>query len=73
MDQKEICVLIKHCFLKGKNEVQTEAFFKKYYKESAPSAATIRYWFAEFKLGHFNIKDGKRAGIPDEAVTSKSN
>jgi len=51
MDKKEFRVLIKHCYLMGKNTVQTKAWLDKCYPDSAPGKSTIIDWFAEFKRG----------------------
>jgi len=37
MDKTEFRVLIKHCFLMGKNTVQAQQWLEKCYPDSAPS------------------------------------
>lgn len=72
MDQREFRVLIKHCFLMGKNTVQAEQWLQKCYPTSAPSKTTICRWYSEFKFGRTNTDDAERSGRPIEAVTNEN-
>ena len=51
MDKNESHVLIKHCYLMGKNTVQAQQWLKKCYPDCAPSETTICRWYADFKRG----------------------
>ncbi|XP_055307605.1 histone-lysine N-methyltransferase SETMAR-like, partial [Sitodiplosis mosellana] len=52
----------------GKNTVQAEEWLQKCYPGSAPSIATIKRWFADFKRGRTDTDDAERSGRPNEAV-----
>ena len=47
MEKSEFRVLIKHCFLMGKNTVQEKEWLDKYYLDSAPLKTTIKRWYAD--------------------------
>jgi len=72
MEQKEFRVLIKHCFLVGKNAIRTQEWLKKYYSTSAPSKITICQWFRELKCGRTSTDDAPRPRRPIEAVISEN-
>nr|XP_042912547.1 protein GVQW3-like [Parasteatoda tepidariorum] len=72
MEKTEFRVLIKHCFLMGKNTVQAKQWIDKCYPDSCPSKATICRWFAEFKRGRTDTNDAERSGRPVEAVTPEN-
>lgn len=72
MDEKEFRVLIKHCFLMGKNTVQAKQWLDKCYSDSAPSAATVKRWYADFKRGRADTNDGERSGRPNSAVVPEN-
>ena len=72
MEKTEFRVLIKHCFLMGKNTVQAKQWIEKCYPDSCPSKATICRWFAEFKRGRTDTNDAERSGRPVEAVTPEN-
>ena len=42
MEKSEFCVLIKHCFLMGKNTVQAKQWLDKCYSDSAPSETMVK-------------------------------
>ena len=44
MDKQEFRVLIKHCFLMGKNTVEEKQWLDKRYGDSAPEKTTIIDW-----------------------------
>ncbi|XP_055302592.1 histone-lysine N-methyltransferase SETMAR-like [Sitodiplosis mosellana] len=52
----------------GKNTDQAEEWLQKCYPGSAPSIATIKRWFADFKRGRTDTDDAERSGRPNEAV-----
>ena len=57
MYKKEFRVLIKYCFLRGKNTVEAKQWLEKLYGDSAPGKSTIIDWYAEFKRGRTNTDD----------------
>lgn len=72
MEKKEFRVLIKYCFLKGKNTVEAKAWLDKEFPGSAPGKSTIIDWYAKFKRGEMSTEDGERSGRPKEAVTDEN-
>lgn len=72
MDSKEYRVLIKHCFLTGKNTIEAKEWLDNYYNISSPSYTTVKKWYAEFKRGCTSTNDAKRPGRPNEAVTDEN-
>ncbi|XP_018349932.1 PREDICTED: histone-lysine N-methyltransferase SETMAR-like [Trachymyrmex septentrionalis] len=68
MEKKEFRVLIKHCFLMGKNTVEAKQWLDKHYGTSAPGKSTIIDWYADFKRGRTDTDDAHRSGRPNEAV-----
>lgn len=72
MDQNEFRVLIKHCFLMGKNTVETKIWLDEHYPDAAPGKSTISVWFAKFRTGHMSTENGARSGRPREAVTDEN-
>ena len=68
MDKKQFRVLIKHCFLMGKNTIEVKQWLDKHYGNSAPGKSTIIDWYAEFKRGPTNTDDAERFGRPTSAV-----
>lgn len=71
MEKSEFRVLIKHCFLMGKNTVQTKTWLDKCYGESAPSKGMVEKWIAEFKCGRASTSDAERSGRPKEVTTEE--
>lgn len=72
MDSREFRILIKHCFLMGKNTVDTKQWLDKYYGKLAPAKSTICTWFAEFKCGRSRTDDAPRSGRRNDAVNSET-
>ena len=68
MDKKEFRVLIKHCFLMGKNTVEAKQWRNKRCGDSAPGKSTIIDWYVEFKCGRTNTNDSERSGRPKLAI-----
>jgi hypothetical protein len=60
IDNKELRVSIKHCFLAKKNTVETKVWLDKHYSDSALAKSTIKNWFAKFKRGEMSIEDIKK-------------
>ena len=73
MEKSEFRVLIKHCFLMGKNSVQAKQWLDKCYPASAPSSQMVK-WFADFKRGRTNTNIGgaERSGRPNSAVVPEN-
>lgn len=72
MEKSDFRVLIKHCFLMGKNTVQTKQWLHKCYGDSCPSEATVKRWIAEFKRGRTDTNDAERSGRPNSAVVPEN-
>jgi len=72
MEQKEFRVLIKHCFLMGKNATRTQEWLEKCYVACAPSKTTICRWFRELKCDRTSTDNAPRPRRPNEAVTSEN-
>ena len=68
MNQNELRVLIKHCFLMGKNIVQAQQWLEKCYWENSPLKTTICRLYADFKRGRTNTEDAERPGRPAEVA-----
>ena len=72
MEKKEFRVLIKYCFLKGKNTVEAKTWLDNEFPDSAPGKSTIIDWYAKFKHGEMSTEDGERSGRPKEVVTDEN-
>ena len=72
METSEFRVLIKHCFLMGKNTVQAKQWLDKCYSDSAPSTTTVKRWYADFKRGRTDTNDAERSGRPNSAVVPEN-
>ena len=69
MGKKEFRVLIKHCFLMGKNTTfEAKQWLDKHYGDSAPGKSTIIDWYAEFKRGRTHTDDAERRGRQKSSV-----
>ncbi len=62
-------MLIKYCFLVGRNTVETKFWLDKHYLEFALGKSNIIDWFAEFECGRMNTNDAPHSGHPKEMVT----
>lgn len=71
MDNKEFRLLIKHCFLMGKNTTKAKQWLDKCYPGTAPSRQTVEYWFAKFKCGETSTDDAARSGRPIDATSEE--
>ena len=72
MEKSEFRVLIKHCFLMGKNTVQAKQWLDKCYSDSAPSKTTVKRWYADFKDGRTDTNDAERSGRPNSSVVPEN-
>ncbi|KAM8718055.1 hypothetical protein ACLKA7_004715 [Drosophila subpalustris] len=68
MEKAEFRVLIKHCFLTGKNTVEAKTWLNKHYEDSAPGKSTICDWYSKFKRGRTSTEDSKRSGRPKDVI-----
>ena len=68
MEKSALCVLIKHCFLMGKNSVLAKQWLDKCYSDSAPLKTMVKRWYADFKPGCKDTNDAERSGCPNSAV-----
>ena len=59
-------MLIKYCFLKGKNK--KKQWLDKCYLDSALSERTVKRWYADFKCSRTDTNDAKCSGHPNSAV-----
>ena len=62
MEKSEFRVLIKHCFLMGKNTSQAKQWLGKYYLDSAPTETMVKSWYADFKYSHTDTNDAECSG-----------
>ncbi|KAF7284833.1 hypothetical protein GWI33_021589 [Rhynchophorus ferrugineus] len=72
MDKKEFRVLIKYCFLKGNNAVETKYWLDAEFLDTAPGKSTIKDWYAMFRGGEMSTEDGERSERPREVVTDEN-
>ncbi|KAF7274929.1 hypothetical protein GWI33_012407 [Rhynchophorus ferrugineus] len=49
MDKKEFRLLIKYCFLKGKNTVEAKTWLDAKLPDTAPGKSTINDWIYNFR------------------------
>ena len=68
MKKSEFRVLIKHCFLMGKNTVQAKQRLDKCYLDSALLETMVKRWYADFKQSCTNTNDAECSGCPNLAV-----
>ncbi|KAF7279253.1 hypothetical protein GWI33_007450 [Rhynchophorus ferrugineus] len=71
MGKKEFRVLIKYCFLKGKNTVEAKTWLDAKSPYTAPGKSTIKNWYAKFRRGDISTEDGECSGHPKEVVTEE--
>ena len=62
-------MLIKHCFLRGKNTVQTKQCLDECYGESSQSSQMVEMWISEFERGRTSTNDVERSGRPKDVTT----
>ena len=68
--EKNMLVLYKHYFLRGKSIKEAEENLAKYYKKSVPSHGMVHKWFTELRYGRISTSDVELSGCPKE-VTSQ--
>ena len=68
MEKSEFHVLIKHCFLMGKNTVQAKQWLHKCYSDPALSETMVKRWYADFKHSHTYTNDAEYSGHLNLAV-----
>ena len=68
MEKSEFCVLIKHCFLMGKNSVQAKQWLDKCYSDSTVSETTVKRCYADVEYGHTDINETESSSHPNSAV-----
>ncbi|KAF7264426.1 hypothetical protein GWI33_023228 [Rhynchophorus ferrugineus] len=73
MDKKEFRVLIKYCFLKGKNTVEVKTWLDPEFPDTAPGKSTIKDWYAKFRRGELSTEHSERSGRLKDVVTDKKN
>ncbi|KAF7271092.1 hypothetical protein GWI33_015978 [Rhynchophorus ferrugineus] len=71
MDKKEFRVLIKYCFLKGKNTVEAKTWLDAEFPDTVPGRSTIMDWYAKFSRGEMSTEDGERSVRSKEVVTDE--
>ncbi|KAF7277937.1 hypothetical protein GWI33_009053 [Rhynchophorus ferrugineus] len=71
MDKKEFRVLIKYCFLKGKNTVEANIWLDAEFPDTVPGKSTIKDWYGKFRRGEMSTQDGERSGSPKGFVTDE--
>ena len=72
MEKSEFRVLIKHCFLMGKNTFQVKQWLYKCYLNSAPSETTVKRGYADFKYGCTNTNDAECSDHPKSAAVPEN-
>ncbi|KAF7279765.1 hypothetical protein GWI33_006794 [Rhynchophorus ferrugineus] len=72
MDKKKFCVLMKYCFLKGKNTVEAKTFLGAEFPNTALAKSAINDCYAKFRRGEMSTEDGERSGRPKEVVTDEN-
>ena len=72
MEKKEYRVMIKYCFLKGRNTVEAKNWLDDEFSDTAPPKSTIKYWYAKFKRGAMSTEDGEHSGRLKEVVTDEN-
>ncbi|KAF7287818.1 hypothetical protein GWI33_000171 [Rhynchophorus ferrugineus] len=69
--KKEFHVLIKYCFLKGKNTVEAKTWLDAEFPYTAPGKSTIKDWYGKCRRGEMSTEDSKRTRRPKEVVTDE--
>ncbi|KAF7269045.1 hypothetical protein GWI33_017884 [Rhynchophorus ferrugineus] len=72
MDKNEFRVLIKYCFLKGKNTVEAKTWLNTEFPYTTPGKSTIKDWYAKVGRGEMSTEDGEGSGRPKEVVTGEN-
>ncbi|KAF7267405.1 hypothetical protein GWI33_019364 [Rhynchophorus ferrugineus] len=69
MNKKDFRVLVKYCFLKGKNTVEGKTSLNSEFPDTAPGKSTIKDRNAKFRRGETSTEVGEHNGHPKELVT----
>ena len=72
MGKSEFCVLIKHCFLMGKNTVRAKQWLDKCYLNSTALETMVKRWYTDFKRGHTDTNDAEHSGCSKLAVVPEN-
>ncbi|KAF7279789.1 hypothetical protein GWI33_006748 [Rhynchophorus ferrugineus] len=66
MDKKEFPVLIKYCFLKGKNTVEVKTWLDAEFPNTALIKSTTKDWYAKLRRGPktVNAVDAQKRLLP---------
>ncbi|KAF7273430.1 hypothetical protein GWI33_013859 [Rhynchophorus ferrugineus] len=72
MDKKEFRVLIKYCFLKGKNIVEAKPWLDAEFPHTASGKSSIKDWCPKFRGGEMSTEDDERSGRPNEVATDEN-
>ena len=72
MDKIEYRAVIKFLVLEGNTAKQVEERLTAVYKESSPSAATIKRWVKEFQRGRESLEDDPRPGRPSTSTNEEN-
>ncbi|KAF7264764.1 hypothetical protein GWI33_022468 [Rhynchophorus ferrugineus] len=63
MDKKEYRVLMKYCFLKGKNKLQAKTWLSAKFPDTTSGTSTIKDWYAKFRHGEMSTEDDSLSEI----------
>ncbi|KAF7286300.1 hypothetical protein GWI33_006172 [Rhynchophorus ferrugineus] len=72
MDKKEFRLLIKYCFLKGKNTVEAETWLDADFPDTSSGKSTIKDRYVKFRRGEMSTEVGERSGRPKEIVINEN-
>ncbi|KAF7280338.1 hypothetical protein GWI33_006152 [Rhynchophorus ferrugineus] len=72
MDKKEFRVLIKYCFLKGKNKVEAQTWLDVEFPDTAPENQPSKIGYAKFKRGEISTDDSERSECPKKVFTDEN-
>ncbi|KAF7287771.1 hypothetical protein GWI33_003405 [Rhynchophorus ferrugineus] len=72
MDKKEFRVLIKYCYLTGKNTAEIKTWLDGEFLDTASGKSTIKDWYAKFRRSEMSTEDGERSGRSKEVVTDEN-
>ncbi|KAF7276824.1 hypothetical protein GWI33_009746 [Rhynchophorus ferrugineus] len=72
MYKKEFHVLIKYCFLKGKNTVEAKTWLDAEFPDTAAPKSAMKYWYTKFRRSEMSTEDGENSGRPKDVVTEEN-
>ena len=70
--KSKFLVLIKHCFLLGKNTVQAKQLLDTCNSVFVPSQTTVKRWYADFTRGQTDTNVAERSGHPNSAYVPEN-